>query len=299
MESTNLNSAVYSVVALVVIVILIATVCIPVIEDAQKEQVTDYNNESVAYRIADTTENITVTLYDSYITVNDLSIDKTDKSTSILRCDNINLTLSGGVFWFKDLSEPVNRSVTVNGSTVVISGNTWTIGEDTGSVIGTLYVISDEGSIGEYYPSSETPVYINDNSVLSFMLSGVLTAEGMESVFYSAIMRGTIGNLQIISMYVGETPLVNPTATVTLSADSYTAIDPICYALTGINGTITYTDSDVTYSGSLSTANIFAPIAYQALSDNDSMIYSLLGVIPLMLLMIPIMVCVGIFTRRD
>ena len=83
-----------------------------------------------------------------------------------------------------------------------------------------------------------------------------------------------------------------------------TVVDDVCYS--GNPSTtldITATTNVGEYTRSLEGLGLWncvvAPLEYKYISESDNMVIQLLGVIPLMLLIIPVMAAVSLFSRRD
>ena len=292
----------YTVVSLVVIVLVIATAVLPVIEDAQSEQHTEYNNTSAKFKAVNPTDSVTIVLNEGYATVNDYRVDYSSATGSAIlyRSDNVNVSLAGSqLIYLRDLAAAKLVSISTAGYTITIADGAWSYNTQSGTIAGVQYMIASNGDYGEYAPTSTNKLYVNKDTQLSLFITGTLSAPEQTSISYNAIATGTYDNLEIVS--ISSNVVLDPTATtIVLNPSNIIKEDALSYGITSMSVSITYTVEDVTYTATNSSTITFAPIKYIGISASDDAIISLLSVIPLMMFIIPIMICVGIFSgRRD
>lgn len=301
----KISNAVYGVVCLVVIVILIATVGIPVIEDAQKEQISVEQNTTEKFAVSSgEISEVTISITEGSLTVNDYVITTTG-SRMVAFADD---------FFIYSNSATSSLGLAIDGTSTIVSGLTEIVINDANKTIsyssstanytGTLYYASEKGDYGSFAYSN--PVYFNDDSILFFsVFDGPFVNNELSpnTIRGSVFFKGTYDDLQkmVAIKTLNNVSTAPNAAAVTLS--DITEVDSICKSTNAQTlFDMTITDDTGTYSYSRPSGNwyqMIAPIEYQYISDNDSMIVSLLSVIPLVLLIIPVMIAVNMMIRRD
>lgn len=296
----KISNAVYGVVCIVVIVILVATICIPVIEDVQSEQITVGQNTSQKYLSASSNSSVDIEMsietIDSVITitVNGYSFPATTYEI-IAVTDSFLVSASLG-------NPPVfllfrEGETTVRDSTITIHDNTLTIGETTITYTGTLFYPAANGDYGFFEKNST--VYVNENSEIRAISQTTLTNSELSPTSENilAVCSGTIKDM-VVDFGVVTSGNAYTESTVSLSDYVY---ENEVYELKVITTGASITTSAGTYetiTGAVATS-ILAPIEYTYLSTNDNMIIQLLNILPLLLLLIPVMASVAMITRRD
>ena len=302
----NISKLTNGVICLVVVVLLIAVTIIPVIEDAQKDQYSTDNNTNEKFVISNdsvTASNpLTLAMDGEYISINGV----TDTQAYVSNEEKI-WALNTGIRVMKNGTEP---DIYYNFQTTVWS-------DQTTSNTYSAYKLVYDGSTLTGYSNVDAVLFTVDSDFLIYPYS-----------------KGTYGEFDMRTATVRNGTHINKDATVYVGSagnnygfmkgnytDGFTTV--------GYSGSSTLDTRTLSYSPVLSDDGltwrfsntpsmtlsdsagvldpsstnwilIYAPIEYSYISGNDSMIISLLGVIPLVMFIIPVMLAVNMITpRRD
>lgn len=286
----SISKITYSIVSLVVIVLIVATTVIPVIESTQGEIVTHYQNTTQTYA-AVVSDDVTFTRdATGKITLNGYEITYTE---TLSRC----AIISDGLFYVMgqyecilDLSNAKRIGAGSNHTvSITMSNGSFTYTVDSGDpVTGTYtkaYIISEKGNYGLF-----------DGNSTSFKTTAGKTID--------LIFPGATGLITLIGWYtvtdgvVGNTPVV---PFKTNSSGTLVDFDGTYAINTGFNsaGSTEYVSSygkatcgftPTGSSASTTSGSYIAPLDYTDVTDNDSAIRALLGIIPVMMLIVPIFI---------
>lgn len=290
---------VYSVVAIAIIVLIVSTVAVPVIDNAQEDQKTEYNNTTEQFKLVSSVESITIRwLSTTEYSINDVVY--TIRGTTIAISDNVIITVVQNNIQVRNISDDgsgfnLDTSAALGTNQVVtISNGILTTDKGSCSVLGNLFIISNsEDATYGYYPYSGV-VNINKQSVFAANLTITIN-----SVSYLISCHGTYDNLVVTGVYNNTSSQFMDPADFSIQFvgeitdnGSYLTIGSKLFKAT-------YNDGGVEYSGQ-NTRGIYAPIQYYVISDSDATIISLLGVIPILLFLVPVMFAVRMIqTRRN
>lgn len=295
----KLSTVVYGVIALVVVVLLIFTVAIPVIESASESQVTTGQNTTQRYILKENFTDAEISINNGVVSIGDYDLTLQGSGDVIAMSDSFYVWASSGNNTLLVRSVDGKFSVASlsisNGAMTFTSGGT----EHTITYTDALLLASDKGTYGMFPINSE--IRFNKDSVLFTTFDSSVTNDQLtpSSVGTVALMKGTYDNLQTLFVFENEDSITTAEFTGTFSQTPIENDGYYSFNNTRINGTLTTNLGD--YSGSNFYQAILAPIDYTYISDNDSMIITLLGVIPLMLVIVPVMLAVQLMTggRRD
>lgn len=298
----KLSTVAYGVIALVVVVILIFTIALPVIEDAQKEQRSTDNNSSMLYSSVETSESVSLVKTGtgaSAVTLNGVDISTmfptlTQNSQRIYLFWDTGIIMlapsTGGTF---NLGAYYLNEGTLTGYSNLVSMEaadgaiTFTnTSEQTLELAYTWMMIpSTTGDYASYRPSdwASHDVFIDSDSIIYC---------AAQSNDIDVVAKGTLDSMAVMFIadssqtYSAGSIAINTTPTEYEASNEFTSVDIV-------KGTTSM--SPPTYF------EIFVPVKYTTVTDNDSMIITLLGVIPLILAIVPVMLAVQLMTggRRD
>lgn len=282
---------VYALVCLVVIVLVVATVAIPVVESTSKTLSGVEQNTSARYMMMSTDDEIVLS-YDSGPVYNgeawnpdpvgtgaDVSYIITDK---LIVRSNYNSGWSSWSVMYDN--NGTGTSVTITGSaTVTFSGGTVTYSSDGVNTTyeaeySYLWAPSENGTYGAWSVSSDLPIYIDSSSMIYFASFG---GSGSFSVGH-----GKLSDLHLdMSFYSGASTASTAVITATYTPTSYNASNELT----------AFSISGGSFGGS---GYVFAPIEYTTLTEQQSILTTMLAIVPILLLFIPIMVMVRMFQGR-
>lgn len=285
---------VYSVVAIAIIVLIVSTVAVPIIEDAQKEQTSLINNSTQNYvSTTSDTEPVVITWNVGTLTVNGAVVDH---GTYTVVAAGLNCILyvesnTATTMVYVDSSNPsvLNRIVSLtwdSGSITVVNPSNI---ETTYLNVGNIYYINNDGNIGMFvngtdahidhdqsvlYVSLRTGSYIGTNTIVN----GVVSAAGIP---FKGVVSGTV---------------VDPSA--------YSIVPEVTEDESGLSYTlgklsVSYEYNETSY-GPFFNGVVFAPLAYHTITESEQSIINLLAVIPVLLFLVPVMFAVRMIqTRRN
>lgn len=285
----NIDKSVFGVLSILVAVIVVATVAIPVIEDSSKDIHSTVQNTTQKYYATssgDLSEDLTITLEstNSY-TINGESYD--------LNINSIVMITDTGDMWviygnnynlYQKNSSYIQRSLGIGGSTTFYTDGTYkattSAGVEYTGTFGNVIYPSNDGDLGYFLNST---AYADDASdIIFFSISGSNGA--MFAIEYKATGEEVE---KIVSPFASG-------AEVTLSdaAISYNSTDETI-ADNAING-LTYKVGDTSYT----VSSFIAPLEYKTITENDSAMISILQIVPLLLLIVPVMMAVRMYSSR-
>ena len=281
----KLSGIVYGLVSLVVIILLVVTVAIPVVDDAQSEQKTIMQNTAEKYTVISASEDVTLNIdpQNNYrATINDVSLEEyvpgpyTDNQRCYVIWDKgfASSTYSADsekwLYWHYAFD---NLPAGIDGGVMIFSDGEGTLTVDAENIYSTTYdwlmIPTEDGEIGAW-PSSSLPIYVDSTSTIYLMYR--YANNGL-------VASGTIDDLDV-SFYAVSGVLSDTTITAVYEDAFY-----ITNELTGFDKTISY---------------VYAPIDYTIRDDNQNMIYTLLSIIPILLMIIPVIFVARLITNgRD
>ncbi len=285
----NIDKSVFGVLSILVAVIIVATVAIPVIEDSSKDIQTTVQNTAQKYYATssgDLTEDLTITLEannrytingESYsLTVANIAIITDTGDLWVLYANNYNL--------YQKSNNHVSVSLSIGGSTTFYTDGTYKATSSTGT---------------EYTGTFNNVIYPSTDGDLGYFLNTTAYADDTSDIIFFSISANNGALFAIDYKATGEEveKIVSPFAsgaevTLTDVAISYDSTDETI-ADNAING-LTYKVGDTSY-----TINSFiAPLGYKTVTNKDSAMISILQIVPLLLLIVPVMMAVRMYSSR-
>lgn len=273
------NNLLTLIITLVVGVILAGSMLAPVVADARTTTSTEvnYTNESTLFKMASAEETVTISLVSGTVTLNGAEVTHTTNSNILLSdAFSVDQFLYQGNWltraWYKDsttLSYPTAFNLTFENGTVtgtVTSGGTTNDINDTYTY---LYYADASGNLTQISSAVREDIYVNSTN--DIILAG-LYYTGSNSTTYSYID----GNFELDGEYTGS---------VDFDTESV-GIDVV--KVTGITVTI--------------GEETFTPYRFlvpaEVTGHTETSISSLLGVIPIMVIVAILMTAIGAITLR-
>lgn len=291
-------NGILTLVVTVLVVVLISTAAIvPIVESAQKEQKHIENNTSERYMAMDDDGTVSFSLVDSEPAMNGEKLSTifgtpTENTSYWVVSDDVSLMatyIPASTTWISwkihywDEDNNIARQTTLSGTSTVECSN-GVIEYKSGDTVNYswdytfLLVPSLDGDYGAYSRGelSSTDCFVDDDSIIYIR---------------------SVGNNGNYTMAHGKISDI----TIDLAVTSYNKID-------GASVTCTYTPTEYNASNKLtnivatpntvsmgSGAWVLVPIEYSVMTENDNMISVMLGIIPVLLFVVPIMVIVRAF----
>lgn len=286
----NIDKSVFGVLSILVAVIIVATVAIPVIEDSSKDIHSTVQNTTQKYYAtssSDLSEDLTITLEStSNYKINGESYD--------LSLNNIVIITDTGDMWviyannynlYQKSSNYAQRSLGIGGYTTFYTDGTYkattSAGVEYTGTFGNVVYPSNDGDLGYFINST---AYANDASDVIFFSISNASYGAMFAIKYKATGEEVE---KIVSPFASGAEV-----TLTDAAISYDSTDETI-ADNAING-LTYKVSDTSYT----LRAFIAPLEYKTITENDSAMISILQIVPLLLLIVPVMMAVRMYSSR-
>lgn len=285
----NIDKSVFGVLSILVAVIIVATVAIPVIEDSSKDIHSTVQNTTQRYYAtssSDLSEDLTITLEtDNTYTINGERYDASPNNiVMITDTGDMWVIYSNNYNLYQKSDNYAQRSLGIGGFTTFYTDGTYKATtsagvEYTGTFSNVIYP-SKDGDLGYFLNST---AYADDASdVIFFSISG--TNGAMFAIKYKATGEEVE---KIVSPFASGAEV-----TLTDAAISYNSTDETI-ADNAING-LTYKVGDTSYT----LRAFIAPLEYKTISENDSAMISILQIVPLLLLIVPVMMAVRMYSSR-
>lgn len=289
------------VVALAVIVLVVCTCAIPVIMDSQEQIKSTSNNVDVSYRVIDATmtETYEYAVVDGKLYCNGTEIVGFTFPTGGARLygvfdsdRNLGQVLSSGGIIIGSVLPDVQETVVAADSDKLIY-NAGTIQIYTGSTEQTVDLVSYEWAIVPYFPEDSKlgrVAIVGDHQKYVSNDSEIYLIEAA-SVINSSWTSGGVARLVVTpdgivksmyATYVESGTLKTSTDTTGISVSGFTKVDDVHYSFTNLTLT--------TPAGTIQVYNnAYIPIEYEYISSDDSTLRSLIGILPILLIMIPVL----------
>lgn len=292
----NIDKSVFGVLSILVAVIVVATVAIPVIEDSSKSINTEQNNSAPLYTQMPTSGTIEISslgggnykIGNAEYTPTAGAFIITDSVMARIAPDNT-FTIYDPTNGKQTKFDDSNNLITFDNG--VCRYNTST-GQSMEAAYSFLYVPDTNGTLGLYFMTGSLPLYLDKGQDL------MVVSNPLNSVMFSAKVTET----GTISYYV-EPKVFNQTVNGTITDYNGNLNVAIDMSEAGDSPTGTWKLSKtavVATPEGESALNLFfiAPITYHVISENDSMMISLLQIVPLLLLIVPVMMAVRMYSSR-
>lgn len=298
------TSLVYSIVALAVMVMLISTIIIPTVENAQADQYSTANNTDLRFKLVEVTDTIVISCDSTGVFINGTHINISGGSPTIAITPTMQIS-----YYQTAPNMSIQDSVTATAiaiaqtNTITLSNGTYTVDTatpKTGTFEGPLYVIDTNGDYANYATTSTSPFYINNDGVMRGYLQTNVTV-GEDTVGLRAIFEGTVSGLTIVSAFDNNAHEAIDTDDLSITFNvAPVQVDSVHYKVADRNVTVKYTVEGVDYTASVTITNGFiAPLEYKYIGDNDSSIITLLGIIPMLLIIVAVLFAVRLIGSRN
>ena len=293
-------NGILTLVVTVLAVVLISSACIiPVVQSTQSAQYSPDNNSNELFVIADGAEstptNPTVLelTEDGYLVINGVT-DTQAYASNIEKiwANNVGIRvnlMSSGYAFQSTLWTDATTSSAISPVKLFYDGSTLTGYDATDTVV--MSVDSDffiypssKGTYGQFDLRSadvRSSLHINKDATVF---------AGSNGNNYG-FMKGTYADGFQMVGYSGNSTLDTRTLTYT----SVLSDDGLTWQFVSKPAMVLSDSAGVAESSTSDWINIYAPIEYKYLSDNDSVIIAMLGIIPVLILLVPIMLVVRSF----
>lgn len=279
----------------VVMIVIVMVVVIPVLDNASYNAFGNNTTDGYATELPDSA---TLVRSDGGYTWNGTAV-AADVNTHIIVSDNFTVTLASNALQVKDTTTVANCVATNN--IITITGTTYSFTNSgttyTGTIEGPAYYLGGvAGDMGVYNGSftvdktDEIECYVvvtaRDSSNNSLVLRGTV--------------RGTADNLAFTGLLTGSGDAATGTSTVVLNSNSYTEPNEKNYAIaSGSSLYITYTDDGTTYTATTTnTLEWIGPLEFTQVTDTGGAIESLVGIVPLLMIVGVIITILGMVVLR-
>lgn len=292
----NIDKSVFGVLSILVAVIVVATVAIPVIEDSSKSINTEQNNSAPLYTQMPTSGTIEISsLGNGNYKIGD--VEYTPTMGTFIITDSVMARISPDNSF--TIYDPTNGKQTRfdNSNNLITFDNgvcryNTSTGQSMEAAYSFLYVPDTNGTLGLYFMTGSLPLYLDKGQDL------MVVSNPLNSVMFSAKVTET----GTISYYV-EPKVFNQTVNGTITNYNGNLNVAIDMSEAGDSPTGTWKLSKtavVATPEGESALDLFfiAPITYHVISENDSMMISLLQIVPLLLLIVPVMMAVRMYSSR-
>ena len=283
------------IVGLVVIILMVTGAVIPAVENAQKDQYSTDNNSNELYVIAESTEatptnpiELELTV-DGFIIINGVTDTQafTNYSDKIW-AENVGIQvgLNSGAYKFlyaywtdaTTVSTNLATKLVYNGSSLAVYDGTTLKFEVDSDYFIYPYSKGTYGQFDQRTASLRADLHINKESVVYVGTNG----NGY------GFMKGTYADGFQQVGYSGSATLDTRTLTYT----SKLSEDGLTWQFDSKPIMVLSDSAEVEESTTSDWINIYAPIEYKYISDNDASIISLVGIIPLMLIIVAVLYAV-------
>lgn len=293
----NIDKSVFGVLSILVAVIVVATVAIPVIEDSQSKIYEVELNTNEFFTVQTEISPIEINFVDpatGTFVINGVDAKIGEGNYKIdfrLFGDSINLYIKSNYSVLID-SAAGSRTVIVSGATFTVdSEGAWTLSSGSNTITGTttMLVYSDPNGTYGYYSSNgyEKGLYITkgNTAYISGNVSDV-------SLFCKAVISESgITDADVVFAIESSGSTATETGKTISSTITTTPIDDNNFSLK-------VTSAEFTVDGVSATANIYLPIEYKSTTNESRTMVSILSIIPLLLLIVPVMMAVRMYSSR-
>ena len=300
MAENGATVLVMKIMVIVVAVLMIATVALPAVQYAQSDIYTTENNSGNNYAVASGNTNLAVALdaanevWISGFKINTSTMDVVMFSdTFLVRHFK---TLNPDTIYVDSLTDKANygtTAITVTGTQISFTDANNT--QRTLTYTGELMYAAPEGDYG-YFVNGST-FKINEDSKLYMCAADNATNSDLSpsSVGYITVMSGTMG--EFASDWAFSTTSGVTSVSVSASLSGITDLGDRSYSVELSSATTTVTTNLGDYTNT-ALVGVFAPLEYKYVGDADGSMISLIGIIPIMLILVPVMMAVRMMALK-
>lgn len=290
------------IIAIAVTIIIISTVAIPVIDDMQNLPHSVATNSDVNYNMikpGEFTNDITleVVISDSKFMCNgvDLTSLMTGITTPLVFTDSVVIAgRSASTIYFMDGNNNAYDATSV--SITFKNDGTWSATYDNGTVNTTsgeftiLLYFGLNGDYGAFTVDSNNPIYLNHGAT-AYVVGYSWISGGTSNTFVGS----TYKDGQFTTIF--DRPL-STQSTVTHSFTDHVVDENEYSDRLWFSGTITATNSGTETTVNINSWAVIAPLQYTYVSSEDANLISLIGIIPIMLILVPLMMAVRMMALK-
>lgn len=287
------------IIAIAVTIIIISTVAIPIIDDLQDQQTTVVQNTTEKYvSSANTDGAVTLSFVGTSFYVNGVETDK--PTWAVLAASPKMILASSGAtattmqLITKDLRVVITSLTWNNGNVSYVAGDST---EGTVSDVGDIFYVAKKGDYGLFYGTTDD-YHINvDQKALVVAHKGwASTSPAFDGVFELKNGEFTASDftLEANTLTYGE-PFADVTTwsfggSIVKDGDSPNyVVSPLSLTYVNPSNSTSYTDVGV---------YVFAPLAYNIISSEDASMINLIGIIPIILILVPLMMAVRMMALK-
>lgn len=295
MEAGNFMKAV---IASVVLIAIVMVVVIPVLQEASYEAMGKNSPDAYANEVpAAATFTWTATGY----TMNDEGITF-DANKVFFVSDDIAIQRNAAAFLVYNFDTPADGGVTSSVS-IAAGAISYTVGSaaKTATITGTAYYIGSEtGTMGVYNSGS----FNIDQTDSMTGFTNLNVKNGSTTINLRGTITGTVENLDyggVVVMSGGTASAATGTATVEMNSNSITEPNSKIYAIASKSTVnVTYVDDGTTYTGTNDSAGMtwIAPLEFTQVTASGGAIESMIGIVPLLMIVGIIIMLVGMAVLR-
>lgn len=299
------------VVALAVIVLVICTAAIPTISDAQDQIKSTTNNTNTSYRVIDASmsdvysyEVIDDKLYCNGEEIVGFNLPSAGRMYGVFASDrNLGQLMSTGQINLDAVLPNAGAPTSVLQGTGKVIYNAGTLQvykadtEITSDVVDYTWAIvpyfTEDSSYGRVVVSSGTEKYISNDSEMYIILPASAVNSSWTSGGTAKIIASGNGTVKSIIVTYNDSGTIATSTDITgISISGLTKVDDLHYSF--VNLTVTTPAGTTTVN-----TDVYIPLEYEYISNDDDSMRSLFGIIPILLVMIPVMFAVRMIGARN
>lgn len=290
-------NGILSLVVTVLIVVLISTAAIvPIVQAAQDDQRTEVQNSNERFRTIESADDFTISKSGSMVTIGTKTYDTNVNNYGLWFISDQFAVVGGGsgqypILQVYDTVNKITFSLVAN-QILTFSGNTitYTYNNTDYSVDFTNgFVVSEAGTKGIWYDFSSSgskTIYVDEGKPVEFITK---TTTG---IFFDIMYDPKTETTNVISAYRADSE--NANVLVALDPSEYT-LTPAVFTETDLGYSYNSYGTIISYNGTDYRPFSSVDLTYHILTNDDTMIIAMLGIIPTLLFVVPIMIIVRHF----
>lgn len=284
------------IVGLIVALIVVVTVAVPIIDDSANMITKDQNNSSYTFMLSSKNDNITIELVDGSVMIDGAKASIGNYIPFVISDNFIAASTGGALRTFSGESAYSFTKMEINNN---IARMSTAEGEITELQFTKLWVYSETGGdYGLFRMGNNRTMYVSENTpYYAVLFNSYQAGIGYFYGVYEFMNSSQIG--VVIPAAYGEdlsgTPTVATTVNIVPGFDESKNLEHAIFIDNNLNSMVATIDDKTIADGSKS---ILAPIAYSVV-DTDNPIYSIISVIPIMLIVSMVIAIIGLFIARS
>ena len=293
----NIDKSVFGVLSILVAVIVVATVAIPVIEDSSLNINTEKNNIAPRYSMIEDSNTSRIEVVFNGGSSYTIAGKTADYTGCYILTDKFQIRLAADSFTIYNPVYGYQTKFTTENNTVVFDQGVCKYKDASGNNVETpydwIYYPDVGGEFGQYY--LQYPIYVDKGTSVK-VFSGpfgyaIYAAEVNDSGDVTWIQ-----NPYTTTGAVTNQPIESYSYDLTITANVSSDAPAGCWAIT--SGTINVSTTDPSPSSSDTPPFFIAPVNYHEITSHDSTMISILQIVPLLLLIVPVMMAVRMYSSR-